>query len=402
MLEGLNFLKEFSTKKHILLIFNENRPISSYPYLLNFIRLISASGFKITFLINDLMIDNNIELGNVEFISVSDDAYRKKYFKSIISYFFSNQKQYDYIISASIEGLWLHLLITLFSSNKIRGAYFSMELFETSDFRPPKWLKILWRIFHWILKYRVDFSVIQDKNRELLLKETLPEVCDNKIFLLPNSYLGFTNEKSNFAYEKFGIDKSKKILLYAGAIEEWAIDINFPKLLSPLFNEDYVLVLSGFSRDNFVKNLSKIYSDLIQRKKLLISLEILSEKDFTELVKSAYIGLAWYKQLDSEYIKSMRGKNVYYMGMSSGKLMKYLSCDVPIIVPNFYFGYSDFVKTSNAGVACSYDSSIVDGIRKIDANILKYRKSIETYYINKLEYSQNALPIVEYLISLVR
>lgn len=387
--------------KHILLIFNEDRPISSYPYLLNFVRLLSANDFNITFLINDLMVDN-IELKNVEFKSVCKGAYRKLYFNSIIPYFFENQYLYDYIISASIEGLWLLLLITLFSKNKIRGAYFSMELFETSGFIPPKWLNILWKTFHWILKYRVDFSVIQDKNRALLLKETLPEVCDNKIFLLPNSYLGFTNEKSNFAYEKFGIDKSKKILLYAGAIEEWAIDINFPKLLSPLFNEDYVLVLSGFSRDNFVKNLSEIYSDLIQRKKLLISLEILSEKDFTELVKSAYIGLAWYKQLDSEYIKTMQGKNVYYMGMSSGKLMKYLSCDVPIIVPNFYFGYSDFVKTSNAGVACSYDSSIVDGIRKIDANILKYRKSIETYYINKLEYSQNALPIVEYLISLVR
>ncbi len=386
--------------KHILYVFNEDRPISSYPYLLNFVSQLSNKGFKITFLINDLMIDN-IELPNVEFKSVCKEANRKKYFKSVTSHFFANQTKYDYFVSASIEGLWLHLLISLFSFKKLRGAYFSMEIFDTADFIPPKWLKFLWKIFHWILRYSIDFSVIQDKNRAILLKETLPEVCYNKIFYLPNSYIGFTNEKSNFAYEKFGIDKSKKILLYAGAIEEWAIDINLPKLLQPLFNDGYVLLFNGFSRDNFVQKLVETYPDLIESKNLLISLEVFSEYNFTELVKSSYIGLAWYKQLDNEYINTIQGKNVYYMGMSSGKLMKYLSCGVPVIVPDFYLGYKDFMQKSNCGISCSYDSSLVDNIINIDNNIEYFRKSVESYYKDNLEYSKMSKPFITFLSNLL-
>lgn len=382
--------------KHVLFIFNEDRPISSYPYLLNFIGILSADNFKVTFLINDLMTDN-IELPNVEFKSVCKDAYRKQYFNAIMSDFFSRPKVYDYIISASIEGLWLHLLISLFSSHKIHGAYFSMELFDANDFLPPKWMKFLWKMSHWILRYWIDFSVIQDKNREILLKKTLPEVCCNKVFFLPNSYIGFTNEHSTFAYEKFGIDKSKKILLYAGAIEEWALDINLPKLLQPLFNEGYVLLFSGFSRDNFAQNLEDTYQNLIEAKNLIISLEVFSENDFTELVKSAYIGLAWYKALDNGFANTIRGKNIYYMGMSSGKLMKYLSCCVPVIVPDFYFGYKDFMQKSHCGISCSYDSSIVDGIISIDNNIKFYRKNIESYYQDYLEYSKLAKPIINRL-----
>lgn len=389
--------------KHILVIFRENRKISTYPYLLNFIKLLSNGGYKVTCLINDLMLDE-ITIENVKFISVSKTDYCKHYLVGIISYFFSNKNNFDYLISFSLEGLFLQLIMILFSQKKIRSAYFSMEIVDVNvtvrNFQ--KWLQILWKLFHWILSYWIDFSVIQDNYRAELLKETLPEVCKHKIYILPNSYIGFSNDKSDYAYKKFGINKNKKILLYTGAIEGWSIDINLPNILKPLLDNDYVLLLSGFSRENFVENLNNKYKELIDKKCLIISLEILNDAEYLALVKSAYIGLAWYKKLDDEYIKTLQGKNVYFMGYSSGKLMRYLSCGIPVIVPDFYLGYAELMNKSGVGIACSYDSSILDGIRKIDSSMLKYRERVELYYKNNLEYSKQALPIIVYVKSLVK
>lgn len=382
--------------KNILVAFNEDRPVSTYTYVLNFIKLLSGAGYNITFLISNNM-KEELKIPNVNFVVVSCDDKRKRYFKGIINHYFKHMSKYDYIISYSIEGLWLQLLISLFSIKKIHGAYFSMEIFDIDIFIRPKWFNFLWKIFKKNLEKFVDFSVIQDEYRAALLKETIPYVS-KEVLILPNSYIGFTDKRSDYAYKKFGISKEKKILLYSGAIEEWAIDTNLVKVLLPLVEHDYVLVLSGFSRDGYADNFKENFSCLINDRKLIISLEILSEIDYAELVKSCYIALAWYKKPDDDFMKTMQGKNIYYMGMSSGKLMRYLSCCKPVIIPKYYYGYDEFAKESKTSVACKL-VDIPKAIKQIDLNYSEYLTNINKYYLNSLEYESLAKPILDKLVN---
>lgn len=387
--------------KNILLVFCEDRVLSSYPYIVNFVKLLVARNFKVTMLVNDLMLDKELNMENFEVVSVSKSAYYKKYFKGCLKYYIKNCFRFDFILYSGIEGLWLHLLILLFSPKKLYGGYISMEIFSFSQFLFPKWLRPIWTIFSFILKYFVKFAIIQDCDRAELLKTTLPQVRNSKIFLLPNSQIGFSNAHSTFAYDKFGIARNKKILLYSGALEDWAFDINLPRCMDDLFNKDYVLLLSGFSRDDFISKLYMKYQDLIESKKLIISDEILSEEEYNLLVRSSYIGLAWYKRLSSDFLDTIQGKNIYYMGLSSGKLLQYLSCGIPVIIPDYYYGFNDFINNSQSGIACSSEHSIVSAVLTLDNNMLKYKNNVEAYYVEFLEYSKNANIIIEYILNLV-
>lgn len=372
--------------KRIIVTFDENRKLDTFPYVLNIIRML-ASDFKIDFFVPE-KIYQEMDIDNLTLIK----SPHRNYAKSCINFLIKNGKNYDFMLTFSMEGLWALLFNNLIPfRKKLKCAYFSMEFSDKVKAIPKKYA-YLWNLFRKNLKKYVAFSVVQDKFRASAIREYFDFV--DKIYLVPNSYIGFTKEKSDFAYKKFSISTDKKILLYTGSIEEWGVDINLPKHLKPLLDKDFVLIFSGFSRDNYAEVVKKEYSDLIEQKKFILSTEELNENDYTELVKSSLIGLAWYKEIDISEMNSLV-KNIYYMGLSSGKLCKYLSCAVPVILPEFYYGYKELTEKNNIGKAAVYDESIVEKIMEIDSNYDFYRKNIETYYNEEMEYSKKAKVVTD-------
>lgn len=380
--------------KKILIMFEENRKIDTYPYVLNLIKMLTVD-FQVDFFLPEKMFQE-CNIPNLQLIKSNHSSYGK----DCIKYLKNNGKNYDFVISFSIEGLWALFFYNLrFFGKKLKGAYFSMEFFDKIKKTPQKY-HFLWKHFNWMLKSYIAFSVVQDNTRALFVKEYFSFV--DKMLLLPNGYIGFTKEKSDFAYKKFNISTDKKILLYSGALERWGFDINLPKYLAPLLEKEYVLLLSGFSRDNYIQTIKEEFSDLIAQNKIIISDENLDENDYTNLVKSAYIGLAWYKEIDITDKNNPCITNIYYMGLSSGKLCKYLSCSIPVILPEFYYGYKQLVEDKKIGQVAPYNNSILEKIIEIDNHYDFYTKNVELFYKKEIEYTHKAEIIIKEINNLLK
>jgi glycosyltransferase involved in cell wall biosynthesis len=366
--------------KKILILFDESRPVDSYPYVLNFIKLIHRK-YKIDFLVSAKMYSEYC-LENLRLCKAAKSSYTK----SAVHHLWKHGNEYSAVIAYSVEGVWAVCFHNIFRS-KIPFAYFSMELYDI-DKKCPGIISAALRLFGGLSTDMLKFSVVQDQKRADIFRGYFPSA--SKIFLLPNSYIGYTNEKSDFACKKFNIPRDKKILLYTGALEKWGYDINLAMYLNKLLEKDYVLLLSGFSRDGYTDVILSEYSDLIKTKKVIVNEQILDECEYTELVKSAYIGLAWYVKLDRNLCSRAAFENIYYMGLSSGKLCKYLSCSVPVVAPSFYPGYKEIIEDKKIGKVCSYSEEMSEKILEIASDYNYYRNNVENVYKNELEYSKQA------------
>jgi hypothetical protein len=376
----------FLSMKKILILFKEDRCIETYPYILNLIKLLHRK-YGIDFLVTPEMY-NGYYLENLTLLR----AELPNYTKSAIRHLRKHSEEYSMILAYGIEGVLAaryHNILHFWK--KIPFAYFSMELVDVKK-KCPRFVSCLLYLFPTLQSEMLKFLVIQDTSRAEALKKYFNLV--DKVFILPNSYIGCTSEASTFAHEKFNIPANKKILLYTGAIERWSYDIHLAKYLSKLLNDDYVLLLSGFSRDNYMDMVVEEYAGLVKEKKVVINTEILNESDYTELVKSATIGLVWYKKLDTSLCTDVEVENIYLVGLSSGKLCKYLSCSIPVVAPSFYACYKEFVEDKKVGKVSDYGEEIVDKILEISSNYGFYKCNAESVYRDELEYSNQCLGIV--------
>jgi hypothetical protein len=319
-------------------------------------------------------------------------ASKSNYTKSAVRHLQKYGNDYSFVIAYSIEGIWAvcyHNILHFWK--KIPLAYFSMELFDVER-KCPWIISCLLSFFNGLNTKMLKFSVIQDAKRAEILKRHFNFV--DKIFTLPNSYIGYTHKVSMFAHKKFNISTNKKILLYTGALERWSYDIHLASYLSKLLYEDYVLLLSGFCRDSYVDIILKEYADLIGENKVIVNTEILNELDYTELVKSATIGLVWYKKLETNLHSKIEIENIYSMGLSSGKLCKYLSCSIPVVAPSFYTGYKELMEDKKIGKVSDYGEELADKILTIVSDYALYKYNVENIYKNELEYSKQSQPII--------
>ena len=379
--------------KKILMMFREDRKIDTYPYVFNFIKMMNSK-YSIDFLVtNDMYKECNVE--NLNLIPIKN----KKYPVKCIKYILTHGKDYELVVTFGIEGIWaLFYYNFLNPSKRLPGIYFSMELFDCVK-KLSRVYRILWKLFGGSVKRDLKFSVIQDEKRAEILREDLNFV--DKVYLLPNSYIGCTNETSNWAYKEYSIEENKKILFYSGALESWAFDIDMSKYLAPLFDKNFILFLSGFSRDGYVEEIKAEYKNLIAAGKVIINEKTLDENEYTKLVKSAYIGLPWYTKIDVLNLKDPFVRNVYYIGLSSGKLCKYLSCSIPVVLPEFYYGYKELIQNNNFGKTSAYSVELSEKILEIDSNYKIYKANAEIFYKNEIEYSKCAQVIVNKIHELI-
>ncbi len=83
--------------KKILILFNENRNLDSYPYVLNMIKLLSANNCSIDFLGNKQMYQD-LNIDNFNFYSLTEtDPYRKEYAKICIDFLKKEKKLKEYV-----------------------------------------------------------------------------------------------------------------------------------------------------------------------------------------------------------------------------------------------------------------------------------------------------------------
>lgn len=233
----------------------------------------------------------------------------------------------------------------------------------------------------------IKLFIVQDIERGKLLKKEFPFA--KRIVYVPNSYIGYYDEPSDFAYNKFGIPAQKKILLYSGGVEN-GFDQGLFEMCEYL-NDDYVLLFNSYSRDGYLDDLMIRYRKYIEKGILFINMVNLDEENYDKLVRSSYMGIAWHQK------EATCVPNIYYMGFSSGKFTKYLSCGKPVIVPDYFFPNSTFIERKKLGIVCKSAYEIPNRIESIRSEYSEYQKYIKEFYCEHLEFKKSFENVISQL-----
>ena len=160
--------------------------------------------------------------------------------------------------------------------------------------------------------------------------------------------------------------------------------------------KDFVLVIHGL--DMTPQRLSNAKIDFIDCNEMvyLSQAQFLLGDDFSDIILSADIGLAFWQSTIIPGEKALYGGlNTEIMGMSSGKLAKYLQHGVPVIT-NISGEMRTYITAYNLGV-------VVDDIDQLpgaltDATLIKgARSNCLKFYNEKLDLRKNISPFLSAL-----
>lgn len=418
-------------KTKIAFFLYETRDLNTFPSATNAIRLLTKSNYEVDVYVPQMM-DTKLNLPGTKIIVISENCpYR--YIVNSVNYIEEKRLKYDFIFAFYFESLIVAYLLN--KKKYIPTIYFSMELFYKNYFykllksffslRSTKIITIgllgklinttdifpinkfnnkiarhsnnLNKIKYYLLgsyyfvmlqlygKRFIKFSIIQDEARGKLLRKEFRFI--KELIFVPNSYIGYESENSNFAYNSFPIPKDKKIILYTGGIEK-GFDVEILDIADKL-NEKYILFINAYSRDQYIQEVKKEYKEYIVSHKIFINCINLDESQYTRLIRSSHIGIVWYPK------NSVHSENMYYLGYSSGKLMKLLSCGKPIVAPNYFYRYPEIIDGNGIGLTCGSTTEIIEKIEHIEKNYKEIKENINNFYLKNLEYEKNFSPVLE-------
>lgn len=405
---------EINDKKIAIFFFENNRDINTYPYIINAAKMLVEHSYRIDIFLNSSMTaSENIHGAN--FIILNGDTFSDYVFNTVM-HIQKNALEYICFFAYTFEGIVISYMLNRSKQPQTPVVYFSLELIY-NNFLIKNSVKLFlsfigkllpsFKFKNYILKklsfykhnYKYYFeaiktyfgielfennsfiiaSVVQDEFRGCLLKDEFKFV--KLLLYLPNGYIGYTDTNSKYAMQKFNIPENKKILLYSGGLFLGASGNELFEL-SKKISDEYILFLNIYADGDLIKKARINYHEQIKNFKLYINSDNLSCFEYDELVKSSYICIAWYKNVDIKF------KNIYFMGLSSGKLTKYLSCGKPVIVPSYIYGYQKMIDDNHIGYASAKINEIQTAVKYIEDNYFDIQKNIEKFYTEKIEYSK--------------
>ncbi|MBN1146698.1 MAG: hypothetical protein JXA78_05545 [Anaerolineales bacterium] len=170
----------------------------------------------------------------------------------------------------------------------------------------------------------VALLLIQDEERADLFCQERAFPFE-KVVMVPVAPLYQDSTRTNYFREILGICSNQRIVLYMGALEAWASRDEFAEMVS-FWPGDYCLVVH--TRAALARRMQHYLEQLTETGKIYISTQPVGRSEMATLVSSADFGLAPYKQTPDEW---WTGKNIYHIGLSSGKVSYYAMCGCPIL-----------------------------------------------------------------------
>jgi len=240
----------------------------------------------------------------------------------------------------------------------------------------------------------ISFAICQDPLRSYLLSKE-NKIKLEKILNIPVA--GRFNgpyKKNKYLREKLNIPDDKKIALYIGSLGTWTLtDVLINQVDN--WSDDWVLVLHPrYANDEFVFN----YSEKISRnKKIFVSTEPFSNiEDLEKIICSADIGIALYNY---DFLSHYTGKNIIFLGLSSGKIATYFKYGLPVII-NSNINISDLVKKYNLGLV-AYQNNHINPNFINDKDLSHYSENSTKFYLEILDfaiYEKKLISIIEKVI----
>jgi hypothetical protein len=201
----------------------------------------------------------------------------------------------------------------------------------------------------------IDFAVCQDDVRSSSLSEE-NHIPFEKIIQIPVAGRGLKKgEKTRYLHTLLNIPFDKKIALFMGSIVKWSM---IRELVQSVDNwpDEWVLVLHNrYGLNTLIRD--------IQSNKIYISRESYSKPDdLSIMLHSVDLGIALY---NPTFEGIYTGKNLKYLGLSSGKIATYLQHGIPVLTnENGLIG--DYIREYEAGYIVHKIEEIPELLDKIN------------------------------------
>jgi glycosyltransferase involved in cell wall biosynthesis len=219
----------------------------------------------------------------------------------------------------------------------------------------------------------IDHLIVQDQLRADLFFYTLPYLKGLPYHLVSNSFISAIEpiETSLNWFDEFRA-RSRFLIVYAGMIESWAVSESLVRRLTEI--PEATFLFSGWSRDGYAEALADRYRTASN---VRFHLGIKDRATFNYMVANCDAGLVWYESQDH---------NVSHVGLSSGKMHKFLSYNKPVI-SNHYPSLQDFIASHGFGVSVTTDDIRI-AIREVTENYSMITKNIRARYSALCNYER--------------
>ncbi len=197
--------------------------------------------------------------------------------------------------------------------------------------------------------------VIQDELRKKILKKYW--ITHPVTWLIPNSY--YSDERRCDVPHKSG-------LIYSGGVRARMLG-SFMEYAEEIKNVEITIAGWDHTKGRFKNNPN-----------IKVITQKLSDEEYTKFISAYDIALVWYSDEDD---------NIYYVGLSSGKLFKHLSIGQPVIV-NEAPGLAEEVRKYKLGVVIKDARELEDAVRTITADYDSYVKNIKRIYRKRYDYKK--------------
>ena len=224
------------------------------------------------------------------------------------------------------------------------------------------------------------FTIVQDDQRAKVLSEE-NGVSVSTMVKVPVGVTGSPPEgKSNYLRQKFNIPVDKVIILHAGSIAPWGMCLELAHAAKS-WPDNWVLIIHGPARPGYHEAVAAALQDCGG----ILSLGLVSWQEFDELVGSADIGVALYRDL---------GSNFYHIGSASGKLAQYLKCRLPVVTVDFE-GLRSIIAHYRCGVCVADEWGVQPAIEQILADYQRCSANATTCYLERYDLSRYFDRVIE-------
>jgi hypothetical protein len=242
-------------------------------------------------------------------------------------------RQYSAVIGVDPHGMILAGSLNKYAKRPL--VYISFEIIFSEDLDDSE---IELKHKERLVCDQTSLVLVQDEERaEAFCREN--SFPFDRVSMIPVAPAPQKVEKSDYLRKTLKIPSNKQIVLYCGNLEAWASRDELAEMVS-YWPDAYCLVIH--SRCRVEKRMRNYLKSLTDTRKIIISTEPVERKDMCSLVSSADFGLAPYKPIPDAW---QTAKNLYHLGLSSGKISYYALCGLPILarsLPVFEREFSNY------------------------------------------------------------
>jgi len=279
-------------------------------------------------------------------------------------------KRYTCLIGVDPGGLIVASLIGAIL--RVPTIYYSLELYMSGDnhgikFRFKKMLERL-------CNQRAVSTIVQDESRGPCLV-TDNQIDRAQILIVPNSPMGEPRiTQRDWWHRRFGLRPEQRVILQAGGITEWSLSYELAEAALK-WPDDWALILHGYGRSDYLARIQEIVAK--SNRRVFLSREMVPYSQLDNLIASADIGIALYRNVDQNFFH-----------MASGKVTHYLRCGLPVVAQNFP-NLRSLLHDNRCGICVAHPAEVRDAIEYILLNYEEFSRNAIRCYVEKLEFGKH-------------